>query len=52
MFHGLAIEALEEGNEEAWQPYPIFYFDFNRETYQEKGTLESLLIGRTQQGSF
>ena len=24
---GLAIEKLEEGNPEAWQPYPVFYFD-------------------------
>ena len=43
LFKGLAIEKLEEDNEKAWQPYPIFYFDFNRSGYQEKGNLEKVL---------
>ena len=43
LFAGLAIEKLEEGNDKAWQPYPIFYFDFNRGGYQEKGNLEKVL---------
>ena len=37
LFSGLRIEELEGGNEEAWQPYPVFYFDFNGVNYQEKG---------------
>lgn len=41
LFAGLAIEKLEE--DDAWQPYPIFYFDLNREGYQEQGKLEKVL---------
>ncbi len=43
LFKGLAIEKLEEDNDKAWQPYPIFYFDFNMSGYQEKGNLEKVL---------
>ena len=43
LFTGLAIEKLEEDNDKAWQSYPIFYFDFNRGGYQEKGNLEKVL---------
>lgn len=43
LFEGLDIEKMEEDNEEAWQSYPIFYFDFNREDYRAKGTLETVL---------
>ena len=35
LFAGLAIEKMEEGNKNAWQSYPIFYFDFNRDAYLE-----------------
>ena len=34
LFSGLAIEKLEADNAEAWQPYPVFYFDFNGENYE------------------
>lgn len=34
LFDGLAIERLEEGNENAWRSYPVFYFDFNGENYE------------------
>ena len=34
LFEGLAILELEKDNEEAWQPYPVFYFDFNGQNYQ------------------
>lgn len=37
LFAGLAIESLEEGNPEAWKPYPIFYFDFDGENYAKNG---------------
>ncbi|MBP1591128.1 MAG: AAA family ATPase, partial [Oscillospiraceae bacterium] len=34
LFDGLAVERLEEGNEDAWRSYPVFYFDFNGENYE------------------
>ena len=34
---------MEESNKDAWQSYPIFYFDFNRDAYLEKGSLEKVL---------
>ena len=43
LFEGLAIEEMEKGNEEAWQPYPVFYFDFNGENYQQNTALEDVL---------
>ena len=48
LFKGLAIEKLEEKNENAWKRYPVFYFDFNGESYNETGALErkiSFLLG-------
>ena len=44
LFEGLAIEELEQGNDEAWQPYPVFYFDFNGQNYQARA-LEDVLDG-------
>lgn len=43
LFEGLTIENLEKDNADAWQTYPIFYFDFNRDSYLEKGSLEKVL---------
>ena len=43
LFRGLKIEELEEGNPEAWKPYPVFYFDFNRDNYKKEKALESIL---------
>ena len=43
LFEGLAITELEKDNEEAWQPYPVFYFDFNGENYQRDTSLEDVL---------
>ena len=42
LFHGLAIEKLEQDNSDAWKPYPVFYFDFNGENYEET-TIEEVL---------
>ena len=42
-FKGLAIEKLEEGNGKAWQPYPVFHFDFTGSNYQEDHALEKRL---------
>ena len=43
LFRGLAIERLEQEDPNAWQTYPVFYFDFNRANYQENGALNSVL---------
>lgn len=43
LFEGLEIMELEAGNEKAWQPYPVFYFDFNKENFQRDTALESVL---------
>ena len=46
LFEGLEIMNLEAGNEEAWQPYPVFYFDFNGQNYQAhplEDVLDSML---------
>ncbi|MBO6290685.1 MAG: AAA family ATPase, partial [Selenomonas sp.] len=34
LFEGLAITELEKDDEKAFEPYPVFYFDFNGENYQ------------------
>ena len=43
LFAGLSIENMEAGNEAAFQPYPVFYFDFNGENYQQDTALEDAL---------
>ena len=43
LFEGLAIRELEKDNGEAWQPYPVFYFDFNGKNYQQDTALEVVL---------
>ncbi|MBR7084762.1 MAG: ATP-binding protein [Oscillospiraceae bacterium] len=43
LFVGLAIEKLETENEEAWQPHPVFYFDFNGRDYHKDNALETAL---------
>ena len=43
LFEGLAITELEKDNAEAWQPYPVFYFDFNGKNYQQDTALEVVL---------
>ena len=42
MFSGLGIEKLEEGSKDAWKPYPVFYFDFNGEDYEDTAIEEVL----------
>ena len=44
LFSGLSIENLEENNPDAWQPHPIFYFDFNGQNYLDT-PLETILDG-------
>lgn len=43
LFHRLKIEALEADNKSAWQPYPVFYFDFNRDNYSTHSSIENVL---------
>ncbi len=43
LFTGLEIAELEKTNADAWQPYPVFYFDFNKDSYQRNGALEDVL---------
>ena len=45
LFDGLRIAELEKNNPDAWQPYPVFYFDFNGKNYQNGRALESVLDG-------
>ena len=43
LFKGLKIEELEKDNENAWEPYPVFYLDFNTGNYKEDMALEGIL---------
>lgn len=43
LFKGLAIEQLEADDPDAWQPYPVFYFDFNGRDYTKENAMESVL---------
>ena len=42
LFEGLEIAELEKDNEGAFEPYPVFYFDFNGQNYQA-AALEDVL---------
>lgn len=42
LFEGLEIEKLEKDNPDAWKKYPVFYFDFNGEEY-ENVSIEEML---------
>lgn len=46
LFNGLRIMELEKNNPQAWQAYPVFYFDFNGKNYQDGSALESVLDAR------
>ena len=43
LFEGLDIVRLEADNPDAWQPHPVFYFDFNGKNYQSGTALEAVL---------
>ncbi len=43
LFAGLRIEELERNNEEAWQEYPVFYFDLNKNNFSADNALEEVL---------
>ena len=44
LFEGLEIAELEKNHEGAFEPYPVFYFDFNGQNYQA-AALEDVLDG-------
>ncbi len=44
LFDGLAVEKLEESNEDAWKEYPVFYIDFNGNNYNDN-KIEDILEG-------
>ena len=46
LFEGLAITRLMEEDGKAWEPYPVFYFDFNKANYQRTTALESKEVMR------
>ena len=43
LFKGLAIEKLLADDAHAWEPYPVFYFDFNKENFNSPEALEKVL---------
>ncbi|MBR1651737.1 MAG: ATP-binding protein [Lachnospiraceae bacterium] len=44
LFRGLKIEELEKENPDAWQEYPVFYFDFNKKNFRTETAIEEVLI--------
>ena len=49
LFSGLKIEELEKDNPDAWQPYPVFYFDFNKKNYRNPTALEEVFAGHLRE---
>ena len=43
LFAGLSIEEMEQNNPDAWQEYPVFYFDFNKDNFMRHDALEDVL---------
>ena len=43
LFEGFRIVDLEKDNPDAWQAYPVFYFDFNRDNFKHAESLEIIL---------
>ncbi len=43
LFEGLKIEELERDNTDAWQEYPVFYIDFNKNDFKSNNALEVVL---------
>ena len=49
LFEGLEIESLESDDPESWQPYPVFYFDFNKDNFTRESALEDVLEDHLRQ---
>ena len=43
LFTGLKIMELEGDGPDAWQKYPVFYFDFNKKNFKSDTALEEVL---------
>ena len=43
LFAGLKIEELERENPDAWQEYPVFYIDFNKDNFRADNAIEEVL---------
>ncbi|MBR4208056.1 MAG: ATP-binding protein [Lachnospiraceae bacterium] len=43
LFEGLEIAELEKDDPDAWQEYPVFYIDFNRDEYKSDFSIEKAL---------
>ena len=43
LFEGLKITDLEKENNDAWQKYPVFYIDFNKNNFKSNNALEEVL---------
>ena len=43
LFAGLKIEELERENPDAWQEYPVFYIDFNKNNFRADNAIEQVL---------
>lgn len=43
LFEGLRIRELESETEDAWQKYPVFYIDFNKNNFKADNALEEVL---------
>ncbi len=48
LFTGLKIMELEGDGPDAWQKYPVFYFDFNKDEYKRESAIESVLEGHLE----
>ena len=44
LFTGLKIMELEGEGPDAWQKYPVFYFDFNKKNFKTDTALEEVLV--------
>ncbi len=44
LFEGLKIAELEKDDPHAFEPYPVFYIDFNRANYMAESALESAVL--------
>ena len=49
LFNGLRITELEKNSPDAWQAYPVFYMDFNKANFAEKGALEAIIKVQLQE---
>lgn len=49
LFEGLKIEEFEGDDPDAWQEYPVFYIDFNKNNFREDSALEEVLVAHLKE---